>query len=372
MRGALECCTPPLKTGDQVVLIDAQTLTGTPVNSTANGQGMQGVTLLYEFDILTQGGQLLAQVTSTGINPQIKSFSEGRVAGTAFVNQGSDLIIGQGMSSFLAASTGVPQAGFVPFGAVSGGYSRYDTGRHVDVSGASLMTGFGWKQPLNGGKSGSLLAGAFFEAGSGGYDSRNSFGNAASVKGDGDIDYYGGGILGRYDAPQTGPGNLYGAASFRAGHVSTDFSSKDLRDGAGRKADYDSGSAYYGAHAGLGYVWNITEKASLDISTKYLWTHQDSDSVKVLGDPVRFKAVNSQRWRTGARFAYAASERIAPYAGAYYDHEFDGKAKASTNGYTIDAPDLKGGTGVGELGLTLKPSPTLPLSFDLGVLCGRA
>jgi outer membrane autotransporter protein len=77
--------------------------------------------------------------------------------------------------------------------------------------------------------------------------------------------------------------------------------------------------------------------------------------------------VDSYRLRLGGRFAYAVNEHISPYVGVAYEHEFDGKAKASTYGYSIDAPSMKGGTGIGELGLTIKPSPTLPLSFDLGV-----
>jgi len=36
-------------------------------------------------------------------------------------------------------------------------------------------------------------------------------------------------------------------------------------------------------------------------------------------------------------------------------------------GHKIGTPDLIGGTGMGELGFTLKPSKNLPLSFDLGV-----
>jgi len=58
---------------------------------------------------------------------------------------------------------------------------------------------------------------------------------------------------------------------------------------------------------------------------------------------------------------------VSPYIGAAYEHEFDGKARATTNGVKIDAPKLTGGTGIGELGLTLKPGKNLPLSFDLGV-----
>lgn len=56
-----------------------------------------------------------------------------------------------------------------------------------------------------------------------------------------------------------------------------------------------------------------------------------------------------------------------PYIGAAWEHEFDGKARATTNGFDIDAPNLHGNTGIGELGLSLTPSADLPLTIDLGV-----
>ena len=80
-----------------------------------------------------------------------------------------------------------------------------------------------------------------------------------------------------------------------------------------------------------------------------------------------FKDVDSSRLRGGTRFAYAVNEYVSPYIGAAYEHEFGGKAKATTNGFDIPAPSIRGGTGIGELGLSLRPSKTLPLSFDLGV-----
>ena len=67
------------------------------------------------------------------------------------------------------------------------------------------------------------------------------------------------------------------------------------------------------------------------------------------------RATDSRRWRSGGRFSYAVNEFITPYVGAYYDHEFDGKARGSTYGYSIDAPDLTGGTGSGELGISIRP-----------------
>ncbi|MDR2788464.1 MAG: hypothetical protein LBD06_08945, partial [Candidatus Accumulibacter sp.] len=41
--------------------------------------------------------------------------------------------------------------------------------------------------------------------------------------------------------------------------------------------------------------------------------------------------------------------------------------RATAHGYEITRPDLKGGTGIGEIGLSMKPSPSLPLTIDLGV-----
>lgn len=369
----------PLKAGDRIVLIDAGTLTGTSANTTTRGQGMQGVSLLYEFDLQTLNDQLLATVASTPptdptgptgptVNPQTKALSEGRVAGLAFANQGANMVVDQGMVNALAATRASTDAGgrgkLVGFGAVSGGSSRYDTGSHVDVDGVSLMTGLAWRNPLS---SGSLLLGAFFEAGWGNYDSYNSFSNAATVNGDGDTNYYGGGVLGRYELTEGKFKGLYTEASLRVGQSSLDFSSNDLRDYSGRRASYDSDTTYYGAHAGLGYVWQVNQKTSLDFSTKYLWTHQEGDAVTVVGDPIRFEASDSQRWRNGVRFSYAATERVTTYIGVAYEYEFDGKARATTYGYKIETPSLEGGTGIGALGISLKPVEGGGLSIDLAV-----
>ncbi|MDR2695907.1 MAG: autotransporter domain-containing protein, partial [Deltaproteobacteria bacterium] len=152
------------------------------------------------------------------------------------------------------------------------------------------------------------------------------------------------------------------------GGVHNDYDSSDLRDMNGRRASYDSFSPYYGFHLGVGYIWKINEKASLDLYGKYFWTRQGGDSVRLsTGDPVTFQDADSSRLRGGARFSYAVNEYVTPYIGAAYEHEFDGRARATTNGFAIDAPSLRGGTGIGELGLSLKPSKDLPLFFDLGV-----
>ena len=84
-------------------------------------------------------------------------------------------------------------------------------------------------------------------------------GGINSFKGNGDTNYHGGGLLGRFDFIN----NLYTEASFRIGQIDTDFSSFNLRDDVGNRASYNSSFTHYGVHLGLGYIWNITNATSL-------------------------------------------------------------------------------------------------------------
>ena len=359
----------PLREGDSVSLMrrSSNILQGSFANDSATG--MAGISKIYSFGLAKTNEELKATVTGIRDNPQLKSLSESRIAGLGMLNQGADMLHTHGIRQLRSAAMNI--SGPAVFAVMGGSSLRYDSGSHVDVDGFNLATGLGWNFALDEGRNGNVLLGAFFEAGWGSYDSHNSFGNAASVTGDGDTNYYGGGILGRYDTAPLGPGNVYLEASFRAGQVDTDYNSDDFYSATGEDVDFDSSSTYYGAHLGAGYIWNITDAASLDLYTKYLWTHQDSDTVTIQGDRIRFKGMDSHRWRTGARFAYALDTesglRFAPYLGAAYEHEFDSEAKASSNGDSIDSPDVEGGTGIGELGFSFKASATSGLSFDLGM-----
>ena len=355
---------PSIALNDSLTLLDVSgTLTGTETDlvsltvQTANGD-------IYTLNV--QSNQLLAVLSyispDTPAYERLKAYAEGRTATLAFVNQGADLILNQGMGSALMSTRG-PGFQMSAFAAGQGGWSRYNTGSHVDVSGASMLAGVAIGNDAGPGR---ITAGLFFEGGWGSYNSYNSFSNYASVDGDGDTNYYGGGILGRYDVTGGALSGLYFDASARMGRASTDFSSGDIRY-HGSKADFDSDSMYWGAHAGLGYQWSFTEKAMLDLSGKFIWTRQDGDSVNVHGDRVHFDSADSLRTRLGGRFNYAVCDYATPYVGAYWEHEFDGKQRSTINGVGTGSPDLKGDTGMGELGLTIKPVKDSGFSMDLGV-----
>lgn len=328
----------------------------------------QGVTLTADLDVKTDATSIYAQVTDTRLNPQTKALSEGHVSGTALALQGADIAAGKGMEAAgqaVRASLAEGGKGVAAFGALSGGWSRYNTGSHIDVSGFSLLTGLAWGADS---VLGQFTSSLFFEFGSATTGTYNSFSNAASVSGDGSTWYMGAGLLARMDFNDCGPGHFYAEASGRAGGLHNEYRNDDLRDGDGRRADFDTTTPYVSLHAGLGYIWNLTDALSLDLHAKYFWTWQDSaDTDLSTGEALHFDAVNSHRLRLGGRLTYAVNEHISPYVGAAWEHEFDGTARATSLGYDLDAPSLKGDTSIGELGLSWTPSATTPLTIDLSV-----
>lgn len=72
--------------------------------------------------------------------------------------------------------------------------------------------------------------------------------------------------------------------------------------------------------------------------------------------------------RLGARYNYAITDYVKPYAGASWEYEFDGKTEYSLYNFTAATPSLGGSTGVFELGITLgKSAQYKALSFDFGI-----
>ena len=295
------------------------------------------------------------------------------------LNQGADLIANAGIraarSSTAESGNNPWQMNLMPFFVIDGSSNRYKTGSHADVDGfnmaVGLATGFELadKHPVT--------LGAFFEYGRGTYDTSNSFANYASVHGDGDTHYTGGGVLGRIDFTGTGLGlvnkleagqadGLYAEASFRAGHIDTDFDTDDILGEFGEGSDYDSGADYYGPHGGVGYVMNFDERNSVDVYGRYFWTKIDSETVDVGRDRLHFDEADSSRLRIGTRYTMIYNQQLKPYVGIAYDHEFDGEVAARAYGLKLDKPSLEGDTGIVEAGISMKPVSTIDaLSVDV-------
>ena len=293
-----------------------------------------------------------------------KGISEGYLSGLMLTLQGADLVATRGIQAAMAATKEVEDVTFTPWATVSGSSVRYNSGAHADLNSFNMLTGIALGKGFDAGR---VTVGAFFEYGTGSYKTSNSFDGHGSYDGKGDSYYLGWGLLARMDFADTGPGHFYVEGSGRMGGLYNNYSNGDLRDGFGREAEYDSYAPYYSFHAGLGYIWDINEQTSLEFYGKYLWTRECGDSVTLsTGEEVDFEDIDSSRLRFGTRLDYRV-KYITPYIGVAWEHEFDGESSATTNNLPILEPDLRGDTGIGEIGLTITPSETIPLTVDLGV-----
>ncbi|BAV91705.1 autotransporter outer membrane beta-barrel domain-containing protein [Candidatus Desulfovibrio trichonymphae] len=351
----------PLQFGDKYYLLRGSTELAGNIKDSGIQTIQHGSLLEFTFQLRKDGdNDFVAELIEsdgpggggTPVVPGAKSITEGASVGAALANQGADLAAGAGMGS---AINSAKEDAWGAFAVVDASSMRYNTGSYIDTSSVNLMAGISRNINTEIGK---LTAGAFFEYGGASYD----------IHGSGNTSYIGGGLLGHLKFNDVGPGHFYTEAAARIGGLNNDYESTRLKDVSGRKASFDTESTYYGIHAGVGYVWNITEEASLDVYGKYFWLHQDGNDATIsTGEPVSFDPIDSHRLRGGARFAYAINEYISPYIGAAFEYEFDGKARASVWGYDLKAAKFEGETGIGEAGLVFKPSSKSPWLVDLGV-----
>ncbi|MDR1035553.1 MAG: hypothetical protein LBT40_02940, partial [Deltaproteobacteria bacterium] len=261
-----------------LIRVDSGSFNGTVENIGQTLSGTKGATLNVQFRIEQDSDTLYAVVETSGAVPAAKALVEGFLTGTMFINQGADLVSGPGMAEAVdaasAASAGEDGGyGIGFFATAAGGRFRYESGSHAGASSYSFMAGVSLSRELS---PGLLTLGAFVEHGNGSYDTFNSFAGAGTVRGDGDTRYLGGGLLGRMDFRRSDSGRFHAEASLRAGRLRNKYSTSALTDAIGTNANgYESSSGYFGAHAGLGYLWNLSESTVLDLYAKYFWTRQE-------------------------------------------------------------------------------------------------
>lgn len=339
--------------GNSFILIDRAT--GNPAAINAQ-QVPKGAFLLYDFDVSTADGTLRATLRDRQLNPDSGILPHGPAAALAFMGHYADLVTGLAASRLQEPEE--RRAGPSAYAVTTGGSYRCTSDSSTRISGASFLTGFDWRPRMRGIEP---ILGVFFEAGHGNYDSRHEAGRFGAVEGNGDISYYGGGLLGFAGLPY----GFYAEASLRGGRARSEFTSKSMRDVSGRHAEYSLERIYYGAHAGLGLLLRPNERTTLDIYGKYLWLRQEKGDVTLLREKIRFAAADSQRLRAGVRFSRELPLGFIPYVGVAYDQEVDGAVRARVEAFSISSSSLRGGTAIGELGCAHK-SPG-GLLAELGV-----
>ena len=310
------------------------------VGSLAN-QGEQTVKVSAAQVVKTTTGTLEQEpntikftIIGSELNPQVGALADASVVANAFVANGTGLV-----EDSINAMMCEERIGYKTFAQLHGSNLDFDTNNNLSVQGWSGIVGVGETTKDR------LTYGVFFETGEGDY---NTFAkqNEGYVRGDGEVDYNGGGLLVRKDYEN----GIYTEASLRAGRMNNEV--RDAVVDSGNKLNgFDISSTYYGAHIGVGKIIPRGEQESLDIYGKFLYSHHDGDSFVIDGDTFNMDSVNSQRLRVGFRYNELNGSKLRMYYGAAYEYEFDAETNNTVLDYNFSALDLGGSTVVGELGL---------------------
>ena len=299
-------------------------------------------------------GSVEFKVNTFKLNDQIDIVAENRAASAAFVNQGTDLI-----SDSLDTISRDSNYGVKTFAAVHGNRSKYDVNSDIKINGWSTIVGVGNADKFNNGSEFSW--GVFYENGSGNYRTYNEF-NDEFFRGDGSLVYNGGGVAARYENAH----GVYTEGSLRAGMLKSEMDNA-LHDGSGAEYGYDSSSAYYGAHIGIGQVIQLSDDSSVDVYGKFFHTYTEGDNFSVGNDKFEFDSINSDRLRIGARVITNKENKFSTYYGLAYEYEFNGNAGMRAAGMDVPEQSLRGSSYMAEAGLNYQPSADSPWSFDLNM-----
>lgn len=303
----------------------------------------RGVAVIGRLPVYEDGGAADFQVGSGTAerNPQTDVVADSRLVSLAFLNQGADLA-----SDSLDLLDSRYGWGLRTFGLVYGSDSRYDAAGGFRIRGWNGVAGVGGVHPE---RRGELAWGLFYENGTGRYDADNSF-LGVNFTGRGSLHYHGGGAAVRYTAES----GAYCEASFRAGTLDSAMTDA-VMDGKQDFYGFDSRSSYWGAHAGAGWKTRRGE-GEWDLYGKYFHTEVDGGSLSIGGDRFEFSGMTSDRLRLGARYTARAEGAWSPYAGLAWEYEFDGAGAMRAGGFEAPEESLRGGTVIGEAGVTWRPS----------------
>ena len=305
-----------------------------------------------EFKVDEKTGEIVFEVNNVQAAKQTAITTETRAAAAAMVNQGSEVIVDS------ISKLQYEDAGVSTFATISGNNSKYKTGSYVDINGWNGIVGAAKTVEAGSGK---LSYGAFFENGSGNYNTYNDF-NGNVLRGDGNAVYNGGGLLMRY-AKENG---VYTEASVRAGLAKNEVSNA-LVETSGKTHGFKTENTYYGAHVGIGKLIKLEKGKSWDIYGKYFYTHHEGDSVTIANDSFDFDAIDSSKLRLGVRFSEQQGDKLTSYYGLAWEYEFSGDVGGTAAGHRMYTPSLDGSTVIGEVGFRYTPGEASPWYFDANV-----
>lgn len=276
-----------------------------------------------------------------------------RLPTQALLNQGAELTYGSAFQS-PAGSGGGDQ--ILAFGGLASGRNKYDVMGEVAVRGVLFLTGLGRSFTVDDSPINRFILGVFVEGGSGSYDTDLSSVTLGEIQSSGNSRYVGGGFLTRTEF-QNG---AFMEISCRTGQAKTKIDISPVVP-----ASLFWSNPYFGAVGGVGYLLDLNKIINLNLYTRMLWSHQKS---QVVGANFQVDELNSTRTHLGGRFNFEATDYLKIYAGAAWEHEFNGRQDFKLEGiHVANPPEFGGDSLLSEAGLIFSSTPDSGFSAQVGV-----
>jgi hypothetical protein len=336
--------------GDTMTLLDQSSAANKAATVTEASEYTMGTALTGTGKVTKDAttGNVLYEIESVGLSEQTHNTVMASEAGMVAINAGNDFINSATERMFRKENIGAD--GVYSYAKLGGSSIEQETGSHVNVNMWNGIVSVGKKTEKG---NSTIDYGAFVEHGKGSFTTHNG-----AERGDGKVDYTGGGLLGRI----TNKDGLYYEGSIRVGSVREDTS--NLLRAGDQTYGYNERSNYLGFHLGAGKQVAVKNGDTVEVYGRYFFNHKNGIDFTADGDKYDLDAVNSHILRAGARYTMKR-DKWNFYGDLSYEHEFDGKAEGSVNGMTIRGADTSGGSARLELGATFKESADSPWSLSL-------
>jgi hypothetical protein len=279
--------------------------------------------------------ELSLEIKGKEATPQAQKLNEVGATGMIIVGEGLGFLSEKGIEEAVGAVKG--KTGAELFVGVGGESSKYKSGIEMRIEGVRAVGGIAKSM-----KEREVVIGGYVEHGKGDY-------KVEEVEGKGMSSYVGVGGLGRV---KIGEG-LYIDMSMGVGRQGVEFESKGLNVLAKEDIGYEYRSMYVGGHVGCGYKREVGEKVNIEVGGKVLLMRQEGKKVEMTnGAPVEIEGATSGKIKGLVRAGYKSKEGVEPYVGVGYEYELMGRGKGKVEGVELKEVDIKGGIGIGEVGVS--------------------
>ncbi|MDR2437892.1 MAG: autotransporter outer membrane beta-barrel domain-containing protein, partial [Planctomycetaceae bacterium] len=390
----------PLQAGDRFYLIDATDTNNNDdqtkfinADQLANDKDSDGRFIAYARQGLTRGyyfiidlnGEhkeetlvdshyLTARLRSAEVMPakELVPPAEGRITGVSFLNHLATPKLYDIDPQCSPCVPCDPSDGYgsqwvkTPFVSITGDWYSADTSdaSWFTVRGSVFQAGLAFQKKIHQSR---IFLGGFFDSG---YADYNTYNYIPEIKrntdfhGDGELTATGGGVLFR----RQWKNGWQFDGTIRGGSLRNKFYSGDvLIHNTDFVMKYDTDSVYYGTDLGLSHQWKIGKRRTVDLYGRYAWMYLEGNTItwnyneidvlegteqNSYSETVRFNGIHSHRLTLGARYTKKRNSNVSWYVGSALEYELDGQANGVINDVgRFDGPTLKGGYGIGEIGL---------------------